>query len=167
MTEPSRRNLRIGDWSLLAEALRAADQPSSICRMLETISGKTIGHRLFTVMRLHNGSEVERIHTSLPSVYPIGGRKKKSDTAWADHVLRDGRVFRGNNAADIRFAFDDHEKILGLGLGSVLNIPIVYAGRCLGTMNLLHQTGWYGPDDERLGQALAAFLVPVLLAGPS
>jgi hypothetical protein len=54
-----------------------------------------------------------------------------------------------------------------LGLGSVLNLPIVFQGRCLGTMNLLHQAGWYRPDDERVGLLLGAFLIPALLNGHS
>jgi hypothetical protein len=165
---PSRRELMFEDLSLLAETLRASEQPLRICRALEKVSGETIGHRLFTVMRFDGSrSEVQRIHTNLPSTYPIGGRKQKKETAWADQVLVDMKVFRGAGAADIQSAFDDYETILGLGLGSVLNLPIVFQGRCLGTMNLLHQPGWYRADDERVGLLLGAFLIPALLNGHS
>ena len=165
---PSRRELRVEDLDLLAEALRAPEQPHTICRALEGLTGEVIGHRLFTVMRFDSGrSEVQRIHTSLPAVYPTGGRKQKKATAWADQVLGEMRVFRGMGPADIVAAFDDHATILGLGLGSVLNIPIVFEGRCVGTMNLLHQAGWYRPEDERLGLMVAPFLIPVLLDGNS
>ncbi|HET7090478.1 MAG TPA: hypothetical protein VFL17_17725 [Anaerolineae bacterium] len=75
------------------------------------------------------------------------------------------KVFRGGGPADIVSAFDDHETILGLGLGSVLNIPVVFKGRCVGTMNLLHEAGWYGPEDERPGLLFGAFLIPVLSNG--
>src|SRR4029079_18710478 len=92
-----------------------------------------------------------------------GGRKPKKVTAWTQHVLTEMKVFRGGGPADIVAAFDDHETILGLGLGSVLNIPVVFKGRCLGTMNLLHQAGWYRPDDERTGLLLGTFLIPVLV----
>jgi len=54
------------DLSLLAETLRASEQPLRICRALEKVSGETIGHRLFTVMRFDGSrSEVQRIHTNL------------------------------------------------------------------------------------------------------
>jgi hypothetical protein len=165
---PSRRDFAVEDFALLGAALRAADQPSRICQALEHVSGEVIGHRLFTVMAFRSArSEVERIYSNQPSVYPPGGRKTKKETAWAKDVLGDMKVFRGNEAADIRSAFDDHTTILGLGLGSVLNIPVVFEGRCLGTMNLLHQAGWYRPEDERAGVVLAAFLIPVLLADGS
>ncbi len=150
--------------SLLAEALRASSQPLAICAALETVSEQVIGHRLFTIMRFDPGrSEVERVHSNLPSVYPVGGRKKKADTKWADHVLHKMKVFRGTTPDDIRSAFDDHQTILGLGLGSITNIPIVFNGRCLGTMNLTHETGWYTPEDERTGVLLGAFLIPALI----
>jgi len=163
---PLRRTLRTEDLSALADALRAPSQPLTICRAIENLTGETIGHRLFTIMHFDSDlSEVERIHTSLPAAYPAGGRKQKKATAWANHVLADMKVFRGSEPADIVSAFDDHETILGLGLGSVLNVPVVFKGRCLGTMNLLHQTGWYGPEDERIGLLLGAFLIPVLSKG--
>jgi len=100
----------------------------------------------------------------MPSAYPVGGRKKKMETVWANQVLGEMKVFRGTGTADIQSAFDDYSTILELGLGSVLNIPVVFDGRCLGTMNLVHQVGWYRPEDERTGLFLAPFLIPALLA---
>jgi hypothetical protein len=162
-----RRDLRIDDLNLLAEALRAGGLPHAIYAALEAVSSEVVGHRLFTIMRfVADRSEVERVHSSMPSVYPVGGRKKKAETAWTDHVLHDMKVFRGTTPDDIRAAFDDHQTILGLGLGSIINVPIVFEGRCLGTMNLSHQAGWYRAEDERTGVLLSAFLIPSLLARP-
>jgi hypothetical protein len=160
----SRRDLQIDDLRLLADALRAANSAHSIHTALESVSQPVIGHRLFTIMRFDvTRSEVERVHSSLPSVYPVGGRKKKVDTKWANHVLREMKVFRCTTPEEIRSAFDDHQTILGLELGSIINIPIVFEDRCLGTMNLTHEAGWYLPEDERTGILLGAFLIPVLI----
>jgi GAF domain-containing protein len=153
------------DVSELARAIRVADRPSHIYRAVEKLSGEVIGHRLFTIMRVRRGdSEIERVHTSQPAIYPLGGRKKKANTAWAAHVLRDMQIFRASCPDEIRAAFDDHQTILELGIGSILNIPIVFQGRCLGTMNLCHQSGWYRLEDESDCALLASFLVPALLA---
>jgi hypothetical protein len=159
----SRRDLALDDLGALAQALRSAGRPPPILAAVETLTAAVIGHRLFTVMR-HDAArgEVERLHSSDPSAYPVGGRKAKKDTPWSDHVLRDMQVFRANTPDGIRAAFDDHATIASLGLGSVLNIPLVHAGRCLGTMNLLHQPGWYTEQDEVMGLLLGAFLLPVL-----
>jgi len=161
---PSRRALKVDDLYALTQAQRAADQPRATCEALESLSAQVIGHRLFTVMLFDSTrSEVQRIYSNMPAAYSPGGRKQKKATAWADHVLRDMKVFLGNGPDDIRSVFDDHETILGLGLGSVLNVPVVYGGRCLGTMNLLHEAGWYRPEDEHMGVMLAAFLIAPLL----
>jgi hypothetical protein len=160
-----RRDISAEDVERIADASRVREQPSSLCAALAEISAEVIGHRLFTVMRFDSTrAEVQRLYSNTPAVYPPGGRKQKKATAWADHVLRDMQVYRGSTPADIVAAFDDHPTILGLGLGSVLNVPVIYAGRCVGTMNLLHEAGWYRAQDERTGVALAAFLIPALLA---
>jgi len=153
------------DFGHLAEALASADQPPRIFRALDELSDEAIGHRLFTIMRFDpERSEVERLYSNMPDVYRVGGRKKKADTAWANHILNDKKVYRANDAAGIRAAFDDHTTILGLGLESVLNIPVVFEGRCIGTMNLLHEAGWYRPSDEETGVLLGSFLIPVLIS---
>jgi hypothetical protein len=158
-----RRALRNEDIAALAAALRSPERPPPIFRLIETLSGEVIGHRLFTIMRFDSArDEVERVHTSLPAVYPVRGRKAKKNTAWSDHVLRDMQAFRGNTPDDIRAAFDDHATIASLGLGAILNVPLVLAGRCRGTMNLLHEAGWYTEEDETTGLLLGAFLLPVL-----
>jgi hypothetical protein len=102
----------------------------------------------------------------MPAVYPVGGRKAKRDTAWSDHTLRDMKVFRASGVDAIRAAFNDHATILSLGLASVLNIPLVLAGRCVGTMNLLHEADWYTAEDEPTGLLISAFLLPVLAQRP-
>jgi GAF domain-containing protein len=159
----TRRALTLDDLVELTQALREAERPPRVFRAVEALTGAAIGHRLFTIMRYDAGrNEVERVHTSLPAAYPVGGRKMKKDTAWSDHVLREMQVFRANDAEGIRVAFDDHATIASLGLGSVLNIPLVLAGRCLGTMNLLNEPGWYTEQDEAAGLLLASFLLPVL-----
>jgi len=166
VSEPAspRRELTLADLAALAAALGEEGQPFGVFRAVEALSAATIGHRLFTIMRFDAlRSEVERVHTSLPSAYPVGGRKQKPESAWSNRLLRDRQVFLAAGPDDIRAAFDDHATILGLGLGSILNVPVVFDGHCIGTMNLCHRAGWYTADDEQAGRLLAAFLVPALL----
>jgi len=46
----------------------------------------------------------------------------------------------------------------------VLNLPVVWDGRSLGTINLLHAEGWYAEGDQGLGLLFAALAVPAYLA---
>jgi hypothetical protein len=110
------------------------------------------GWKLFTAMRYLESGEVERVHTSEPAAYPLGGRKPRRDTPWSRQVLVRGEPYYANDEAGIRFAFEDAEKILGLGLGAVINVPVKDGDRVLGTLNFLREAGGYRREhvDEAL-----------------
>jgi hypothetical protein len=79
-------------------------------------------------------------------------------------VLRDHTPYLGRTAEDIRAVFFDHELIASLGCASVLNLPVVWDGRILGTLNLLHEAHWYDEGDVPVGLVFAALAVPAFLA---
>ncbi|MBN3849526.1 MULTISPECIES: GAF domain-containing protein [Burkholderiaceae] len=166
-TEPALRDtqaLTIADLERLAMAIRLKDQPHEIFRAVHEVAASTIGFRLLTIMSYDaQHHEVERVYTNMPDVYPLGGRKKKQGTAWAKQILQDLRPFRAATSQGIREAFDDHAVMAGMGLGSILNIPIAYDGVCIGTMNLTHEEGWYASHHESMGLTIGAFLAPALL----
>ena len=65
------------------------------------------GWNLFTAMRCLPSGEVERVHTSDPAAYPLGGRKPRRDTAWSRQVLERGEPYYANDEAGLRAAFED------------------------------------------------------------
>lgn len=74
--------------------------------------------------------------------------------------MRRRQPFLGRDAEAIRLAFPDHALIAGLGLGSVINAPVVSLGRLLGTINVLDAAGRY---DEHAVKTLLA-VAPILVA---
>jgi hypothetical protein len=114
---------------------------------------RRFGWKLFTAMRYLPSGEVERVHTSDPVAYPLGGRKPRRDTPWSRQVLVRGEPYYANDEAGIRFAFEDAEKIIGLGLGAVMNVPVKDGQRVLGTLNFLREAGGYRP--EQVAEALS------------
>ena len=123
----------------------------------------TFGYRLFTAMRyLEESDEVERIFTTDAAAYPLAGRKLKRDTAWSRQVLGAGEPYFANDAAGIRAAFDDAEKILGLGLGAVINVPVKVDGKVVGTLNFLREAGGYALADVPKALALAPLAAAAL-----
>lgn len=147
----------------LGAAIAEAGVPVEAFHAADIAAKHLIGHRLFTIMAFHADTmEVERCYSSDPMRYPPGERKQKRDTAWGSRVLEEGSHFIGHDAADIRQHFDDHKVILGLGLGSVLNVPIKCLGRTVGTMNLLHETGYYGDAHLEVARVIAATLISPL-----
>lgn len=119
------------------------------------------GWRLFTAMRYLPSGEVERVYTSDPAAYPLSGRKPRRDTPWSRQVLVRGEPYYANDAAGIRFAFEDAEKILGLGLGAVINVPVKDGERVLGTLNFLREAGAYKPADVDEALRLTALARPL------
>ena len=150
----------------VAEALTREGQPQTLFAALDLAMGATLGHRLFTVLRYHShAQESERLYTSQGTAYPVGGRKAVRPTPSTARVFGDRRPYIGRTAADIRACFADAELILSLGCESVLNLPVVFDGRVLGTVNLLHEAGWYDAADAPLGLLFAALAVPGYLSG--
>ena len=160
-----RRPLTLADLAALAELFSADHEPARLYAAVDALVQEVIGHRLFTLMRVHEAaSEVERIYSSNPAAYPVGGRKQKGGTPWSAAVLDRGEVFIARTPEEVRGAFSDHALIASLGIGSIMNIPLAYRGRRLGTMNVSHEAGWFTGQDAAAGRLIAPFLVPSLLA---
>ena len=147
-----------------AAALGRPGQPGPLLAALDRTLGAVVGHKLFTVLVHHAAAgESERRYSSRPDAYPVGGRKPLPPSDWARQVFTDQRAFIGRTAEDIRRVFFDHALIASLGCASVLNLPVRYDGRILGTINLLHEEAWYGEEDVPIGLGFAALAVPALL----
>ena len=162
------RQVRIGPLPHI-EAVSAvvveADQPQPLFRALDRALRAVIGHKLFTLLAYHPASaQSERCYTNQPAAYPVGGRKQVVPSPWTERLFRDHSPYIGRTAADIRAVFFDHELIASLGCASVLNVPVAWNGRTLGTINLLHEESWYDESDVPIGQVFAALAVPGFLA---
>ena len=147
----------------VAAAMARPGQPAATFAALEAAMNVVLGHRLFTILKYHPDSgESERVWTNQPAAYPVAGRKALNPTFWSRQVLEERRPYVGRTAADIRAVFFDHELIASLGCASVLNVPVVWDARILGTINLLHEAERYDESDATLGFAFAALAVPAL-----
>ena len=81
---------------------------------------------------------LQRIWTSDALHYPVSGRKLKSLTTWTQHLLVEGQAVITEGRAQIAQHFSDHATITGMGLHSVINMPLCdEAGRCFASINLL------------------------------
>jgi hypothetical protein len=150
--------------SAVVEAAALPDQPAPLFAALDAAMAATIGHRLFTILVVHPGaSESQRYYTNMPKEYPVGGRKPINRTHWFHRVLGEGTPYVGRSYEDIRDVFFDHELIRSLGCESVLNVPVRWDGRSLGTINLLHGPAHYAESDIPLARHFAALAAPGLL----
>ncbi|KAG1387043.1 hypothetical protein G6F60_014266 [Rhizopus arrhizus] len=107
---------------------------------------------------------VVRLYSSNPQAYPPGGSKDKSGTPWGRHVLLEHRVFVGEGEAAIREFFNDHDAIRELGLQSVIHIPVIYGGECLGPGNFLMPRAKVSEADIDHARLAGLLALPAFLA---
>ena len=120
----------------LGLALAQADQPQATLARIDHLGAISIGHCLFSVNAFRIESmQVERLYSSNPAAYPVGGRKNKKATAWGQQVLIERQLFIGEGEAAIRAAFDDSALMHSLGVRSIINVPVVWRDACLGVLN--------------------------------
>jgi hypothetical protein len=152
-----------GDVGALLPLLAQPGQPETLFRAFDALTQRLVGHELLTML-LVDGAEVARLYSSRPVEYPVLGRKPMGPTPWGAHVLQAGKAFLGRDMAAIRWAFFDHELIASMGLGSVINVPALYDGHVVGTINLLAPEGFYQEAHIAPIARLAPVLVPAFLA---
>lgn len=159
------RVLTLDDLAALARLSASAHEPRALFAAVDALVQEVIGHTLFTIMRVHEAAmEVERVYSSNAVSYPVGGRKIKRVTPWSEAVLGRGEVFVARTPDEVREAFDDYQVIFNLGVGSIMNVPIGYRGRRVGTMNISNRAGWFRDEDAAAALLIAPLLVPALLA---
>src|SRR5258708_36481392 len=146
----------------LSRLLAEPGQPETLFRAFDAAAARLAGHELFTLLYV-DGQEVARIYSNRPAEYPVFGRKPMGPTPWGEHVMRAKKSYLGRDKAAIRWAFFDHALIESMGLGSVINVPVVYGGECIGTMNLLDVEHHYRHEHVTLLTPLVPLLIPAFL----
>jgi hypothetical protein len=167
MTNPTlktKRGLEMADVAALTQRTADGTDAREVYREVERIAAETVGWRLFTILRyLEAEGAVERLYSSDEKAYPVGGRKPLDKITVSHGAMEKGEVFLAATREEVRAAFFDHELIFSLGISAILNVPIRYASRRLGTLNLCGEEGMYGPAEIASAKMLAALMVPPLI----
>jgi GAF domain-containing protein len=143
----------------------AATSPAALFAAINEVARRCVDAGLVTAMRHDEAAAtVERIYSSNEQAYPVGGRKVKQESDWSRHVLVEHRVLVSAGDDAIRKHYNDHAIIFGLGLHSCVNVPLVSAGKCLGTLNVLRARADWGEQDVAIVRSLGlAALAGVLM----
>lgn len=144
-------------------ALSAATDPIAPFAALHRLTTDVVGARLFTVTTVEDqGRLARRSYSSHPVEYPVTGTKIVEPSRWNTIVLDQRQCFVANTLAEIAEVFPDHELIGSLGLGSVVNMPVILRGEIGATLNLLDIEGHYTP--ERVALIQSYLTLPTLAA---
>lgn len=139
----------------VAAVAEAGNQPDKAYAALEALVRETVGVKLFTIMTSDTKERLsERTYSNMPQVYPVSGTKPYNETHWSEITLNQKSTFVANTIEEIAAVFDDHELIRSLGCESVINVPIIVDGEVIGTLNCLHEKGFYTEERVRAAEAL-------------
>ena len=162
---PSRtRELTTADVAKIIQLSNDESNTQAIYKCVEAIAAETCGWVLLTTLKYDEAAQVVvRLHSSDEKSYPLGGTKPLSKIAASHGGMDGGDVFLAADREQVKAAFFDHELIFSLGISAILNSPIRFAGRRLGTLNFCGVAGTYGAAEIRSAKILAGLLVPCLL----
>ena len=155
----------VGD--ALDDALGKAVTCDDALRAIHIALVSVLGHNLLTVNLdatqpndPPDEVQLQRLWTSDPGAYPVGGRKRKTLTPWTRQLLQRAEVFIGEGDAALAAVFEEHQSIAARGLHSVVNVPLLQRERCVATFNVL------GTRPEWRAREVAAIQHLALLATP-
>lgn len=150
----------------VARIIQVASRASTVRDIhaaVEEVAREVCGFELFTILKyVDDATAVERVYSSDEVAYPVGGRKTLSSISMNHRAMDQGAVFLAANREEIRQTYPDHELIFSLGITAILNAPIHYLGRRLGTLNLSGVEGGYDALDKEKAKVLAGLLAPTL-----
>ena len=149
----------------VAQAGTGEGQPNALLTELDRGLAQSVGHKLFTVLVLNEeAGRNQRYYSNQPQAYPVGGSKPvdRSSALYKDVILG-GKPRICYDYDDIKRAFFDHELIRSLGCESAVNFPVRWNGKTIGTLNLLHQAGWYNDNNVAAIGPFAALSRPALI----
>ncbi|MCX5497792.1 GAF domain-containing protein [Kaistia dalseonensis] len=140
-------------WGDFLVALAQKGQPHSVFQALERLTKETVGTKLFTATTFDLAiGQSRRTYSENEAAYPTGGFKPMSLGLWSETVIDRHEPFSSLTIEEIAVVFPDWPLIQSLGCESNCNIPVVVDGRVIGTINLLHEAGYY--TTERVAEAM-------------
>lgn len=161
----SKRHLTVKDVADVLALSASSLEPLPVFRAVDALAQETVGYRLLTVFRpIEVTAELERVYSSDPATYPIGGRKALAAINRDPELARRGEIFLAATPEEVSRTYPDRALLARLGIGAILNVPVRHGGRWLGTLNCAGETNSYGPQEIAAARVLADLLAPTLLS---
>ena len=146
-------------------ALTAGSDRKAAWDAIDALVVRLYDRRLFTGLNhLIATAEVERLYSSNTVAYPVGGRKQKKDTHWGKKTLDEGELYICHNAADIERTFFDHALIFSLGVGGMVNVPVMFGGRCIASLSISAADDRFSEAEGPQLKIIAGLTLPLILS---
>ncbi|SFB77713.1 hypothetical protein SAMN05428997_10228 [Bosea sp. CRIB-10] len=146
------------------DVVTKATTETAIFSALEEHSARLHDHLLFTCLRFdYDGLVMSRLYSNREDVSPTGGSKPLPSSAWADRLILEGRSYVGRSRQDLKDVFFDHEALWAIGCESVMNIPVRWLDRTVGTINILGRAAQFEEETASRFSVCAQLAVPLFL----
>ncbi|WP_085026433.1 hypothetical protein [Ensifer aridi] len=122
----------------VAIRLSRAEDHAAAFIALEAVTSERFGHILFTALRFdYDDGVMTRLYSNRIDVTPVGGTKPIPTGPWADRIISQRSCYVGRRKEDLKEVFFDYEPLWAIGCESVMNVPVVWANRTIGSINIL------------------------------
>ncbi|MGO4174743.1 GAF domain-containing protein [Bosea sp. TAF32] len=144
--------------------LTKATSEKAIFSALEEHSAGLHAHLLFTCLRFdYDDLVMSRLYSNREDVSPTGGSKPLPSSPWAERLILEGRSYVGRSRQDIKDVFFDHEALWAIGCESVMNIPVRWLDRTVGSINILGRAAQFEEETASRFSVYAQLAVPLFL----
>ena len=117
-------------------AVRAG--PAAVFDLLAARLGESAGFKLLTLLTLdEDGARLVRPFSSRPDQFPCGAADPVENTRWFRRLFVEQEAVIANDGVSIRSWLPQFTNAAVLGYDSLLNLPIVVAGKVLGLINVM------------------------------
>ncbi|WP_150740009.1 GAF domain-containing protein [Pandoraea anapnoica] len=108
---------------------------------------------------------MQRVFSTIPTAYPVGGWKHLTGSDWARYVLIDQRTLIASGHERLMHFFPDYALLESLGVRTLVNIPVVVCRRTVGAFALLLETPTVDQDALAQVEAIALLMSGVFTLG--
>jgi len=141
-------------------------QPRAAYAAMHKLTDAVLGAKLFTILLIDQDAGVmRRLYSSDHVIYPEGGVDPIGDTIWERTIIGEKKPLVNWDYEELKTLLPEHATLRALGLGAMLNLPIVVGGKTIGTLNILHEDGRYTPERLIEAEAIKPAAATVLLLG--
>ena len=152
------------DQLALAEAIALADQPQAGFAALHLLAEAVVGAKMFTVLAFDFPNNVMvRLYSTNEAIYPTNAADPITDSIWERTLIGERRPLVLNDPEAMATLLPNVPELVDLGCEAMLNLPVVIAGKTIGAVNMLAETGRYTAERVESAKALAPAAAALIL----
>lgn len=116
------------------------------------------GYDLFTILAPdESGTRLDRLYSTNLVQYPLGAADEVKDDLWFRRLFVDRLPIVANTLDDIGAWLPDYQIFVEQNYSSLLNLPVLFAGRTIGLVNMMGGDNHFDAAAlEKIGAALPA-----------